>query len=118
MLGVRIRRLREERGYSMSELAKQADVSKSYLSQIERSLQNNPSLQLLNKVASSLDTSIDYLLGIEGEDSTELDDEWKDLVMMAIKEGITKEDFLEYQNYIKYQSWKNEYKNNPHSIKE
>jgi XRE family transcriptional regulator, master regulator for biofilm formation len=115
MLGLRIRRLREERGYSMSELAKHADVSKSYLSQIERSRQKNPSLQLLNKVASSLDTSIDCLLGIGSEKSTELDDEWKDLVIKAIKEGMKKEDFLEYQNYIKYENWKSEHKNSPHS---
>jgi XRE family transcriptional regulator, master regulator for biofilm formation len=111
MLGKTIRRLREDKGYTMSELAKHADVSKSYLSQIERSLQNNPSLQFLNKVASSLDTSIDYLLGVEVENFTELDEEWKDLIRIAIREGMQKEDFLEYRNFIKYENWKSQHKN-------
>jgi XRE family transcriptional regulator, master regulator for biofilm formation len=115
MLGETIRGLRENRGYSISELAKQADVSKSYLSQIERGLQKNPSLQFLNKVALSLDISIDHLLGVEMDNYIELDDEWKELIKRAINEGMQKEDFLEFRNYIKYESWKNEQKNSPHS---
>jgi XRE family transcriptional regulator, master regulator for biofilm formation len=111
MLGKTIRRLREDKGYTMSELAKHADVSKSYLSQIERNLQNNPSLHFLNKVANSLETSIDYLLGVEVENFTELDEEWKDLIRIAIREGMQKEDFLEYRNFIKYENWKSQHKN-------
>jgi XRE family transcriptional regulator, master regulator for biofilm formation len=111
MLGKTIRRLREDKGYTLSELAKHADVSKSYLSQIERSLQNNPSLQFLNKVAGSLDTSIDYLLGVESDNNTELDAEWIDLIRRAINEGMQKEDFLEYRNFIKYENWKSQQKN-------
>jgi XRE family transcriptional regulator, master regulator for biofilm formation len=120
MIGKRIRGLREKNGLSITELAKQADISKSYLSHIERSLQKNPSLQFLNKIANSLDTSIDNLLGVNSENSTELelDDEWKDLVLIAIKDGIRKEDFQEFQNYIRYENWKNQDKidkNSPHS---
>jgi XRE family transcriptional regulator, master regulator for biofilm formation len=119
MLGETIRALRESRGYSISELAKQADISKSYLSQIERGSQKNPSLQFLNKVANSLDISIDHFLGVEVDKNTELDNEWKDLIIRAITEGMKKEDFLEYLNYIKYENWKVQIKNNsPHSIKE
>jgi XRE family transcriptional regulator, master regulator for biofilm formation len=110
MLGETIRRLREEKGYTMTELAKYADVSKSYLSQIERCHQNNPSLQFLNKVAGSLDTSIDYLLGVESNKNTELDEEWRDLIKRAIKEGMQKEDFMEYRNFIKYENWKSQHK--------
>ncbi|WP_307197005.1 helix-turn-helix domain-containing protein [Neobacillus niacini] len=46
----------------MTELGRLADVSKSYLSQLERGLQTNPSLQFLVKVSKTLETSIDFLL--------------------------------------------------------
>jgi len=111
MLGSRIKELRLLRGYSISELAKLADVSKSYLSQIERETQKNPSLQVLNKVAATLDTSIEYLLGSESKEiRTEivLDHEWKQLIQEAIKEGMKKEDFTEYRKYMKYESWRKE----------
>ncbi|WP_043933679.1 helix-turn-helix domain-containing protein [Bacillus sp. EB01] len=111
MLGSRIKEMRERKGYSISELAKLADVSKSYLSQIERGVQTNPSLQVLNKVAVTLGTTIEYLLWNEGKtDQTELelDKEWKEMILTAIKEGLRKEDFMEYWKYIKYESWKKE----------
>src|SRR5690348_14611225 len=62
MVGQKIKRLRQQKGYSITELGRLADVSKSYLSQLERGLQTNPSLQFLVKVAEPLDTSVQYLL--------------------------------------------------------
>ena len=109
MIGERIKRLRKEKGYSISELAKLACVSKSYLSQIERGLQTNPSLQFLRKVATTLGTNIDFLLEKEGENVTTdfyLDKEWKELVQLAIRDGLSKEDFQSYCKYIKFESWK------------
>ena len=44
MIGERIKQLRLEKGYSITELAEVSGVSKSYLSYIERNLQTNPSL--------------------------------------------------------------------------
>ncbi|WP_059170871.1 helix-turn-helix domain-containing protein [Bacillus sp. FJAT-27445] len=111
MLGARIKELRLQRGYSISELAKLADVSKSYLSQIERGIQKNPSLQFLNKVAATLDTSIEFLLGShakENQPKIVLDHEWEQLIQEAIKDGMKKEDFTEYRKYIKYETWRKE----------
>ena len=109
MIGERIKRLRKEKGYSISELAKLAAVSKSYLSQIERGLQTNPSLHFLRKIAKTLHTNIDYLL--EKEDSYQksefdIDEEWKDLVQIAIRDGLSKEDFQSYCQYIRFENWK------------
>jgi XRE family transcriptional regulator, master regulator for biofilm formation len=113
MIGKKIKRLRQEKGYSITELGRLADVSKSYLSQLERGLQTNPSLQFLVKVSRPLDTSIDFLL----QDSKapkcgdiELDEEWKVLICQAIKDGLKKEDFHEYRKYIKFQEWMREQK--------
>jgi XRE family transcriptional regulator, master regulator for biofilm formation len=108
MIGKKIKEMRKKKGYSITELAKLADVSKSYLSQIERGLQGNPSLQFLRKIAFPLGTSIEHLL--QGEILSnltvcELDNEWKTLIKKAIDDGLEKEDFKEYINYLKFQAW-------------
>ncbi|MEH7176568.1 helix-turn-helix domain-containing protein [Neobacillus vireti] len=111
MIGKKIKRLRQEKGYSITELGRLADVSKSYLSQLERGLQSNPSLQFLAKVSKPLETSIDYLLQetiSQKVDDNELDEEWKVLIRQAIEDGLKKEDFHEYRKYIKFQEWMSE----------
>jgi len=91
MIGERIKRLREKKGYSITELARLADISKSYLSQLERGMQSNPSLQFLKKVAIPLDTSLDYLL-MESQKKLDmkLDEEWKVLIQQAVDNGLKK----------------------------
>ncbi|WML60042.1 helix-turn-helix domain-containing protein [Neobacillus sp. PS2-9] len=113
MIGRKIKEMRQKRGYSLSELAKQADVSKSYLSQIERGFQSNPSLQFLQKISIPLGTNIDYFIGeslAQKEVHIDLDDEWKSLIKKALENGLKKEDFREYLNYIKFQTWIKEQK--------
>jgi XRE family transcriptional regulator, master regulator for biofilm formation len=110
MIGTRIKKLRNRKGYSLTELARLSDVSKSYLSQIERNLQTNPSLQFLSKVAGTLECSIEYILGGEKKagqkNHVSFDEEWTDLLTQAIKEGMSKEDFEEYRRYCHFRSWK------------
>ncbi|WP_045519142.1 helix-turn-helix domain-containing protein [Neobacillus niacini] len=113
MIGDRIKKLREQKGYSITELAELSNVSKSYLSYIERDLNKNPSIHFLMKVAKPLDVSIEYLLiGVEQiENQVDcngekiLDKEWENIIEKAIKDGIEKEDFKEYINYIKFKIW-------------
>jgi XRE family transcriptional regulator, master regulator for biofilm formation len=105
MIGQRIRKLRKTKGYSITELADLADVSKSYLSYIERNLQNNPSLQFLSKIAVPLDTSVEILLG-DGELEDRLDEEWKALIKNSIEEGISKDDFRNFRDFMRYKKWK------------
>jgi XRE family transcriptional regulator, master regulator for biofilm formation len=111
MIGNKIKRLRQQKGYSLTELGRLADVSKSYLSQIERGFQINPSLQFLVKVSKPLDTSIDFLLqesNVQKGGGYELDEEWKVLIGQAIENGLKKEDFHEFRKYIKFQEWMRE----------
>ena len=61
MVGDRIKELREERGLSLSALAKYSGVSKSYISNIERGIQTNPSLIVMKKLAETLDVPLDDL---------------------------------------------------------
>ncbi|MCM2535895.1 helix-turn-helix domain-containing protein [Neobacillus pocheonensis] len=108
MIGKEIKQIRQKKGYSLSKLAKMADVSKSYLSQIERELQTNPSLLFLKKVSIPLETSLESLLEetkLNKSVDMELEKEWKVLITQAIKAGLKKEDFQEYLNFIQYQNW-------------
>lgn len=104
MVGERIKELRIKKGYSISELAKIAGVSKSYLSYIERNVQRNPSLQFLSKIAITLDTSIEYLLGDDSEEE-HLDEEWVSLLRQAIEDGVSKDEFQKYLEFVKFKKW-------------
>lgn len=105
MIGERIKKYREQRKLSMSELAERAGVAKSYLSSIERNLQSNPSVQFLEKVSSVLGVSVNTLLHDEGDSEYKesLDREWATLVREAMDSGVTKEQFKEF---LEFNKWK------------
>ncbi|WP_169086915.1 helix-turn-helix domain-containing protein [Paenibacillus sp. PL91] len=110
MIGERIKSLREKKGYSITKLADLAGVSKSYLSYIERNMQNNPSLQVMAKIAAPLDSNIEYLLGEEHlpkihEDEL-LDEEWRSIIKDAVDEGMSKGDFQALKDLIRSNMWK------------
>ncbi|MBU8880509.1 helix-turn-helix domain-containing protein [Bacillus sp. FJAT-29790] len=106
MVGNRIKRLRLEKGYSINELSEKAGVSKSYLSYIERGIQRNPSLQVISKLASTLGTNVEDLLDTnkdgKSSDIWKIDSDWIQLVHEAINQGITKDDFAYYLDFIKF----------------
>ena len=62
-LGPRLRRVREERGLSVRELARRIRCSPSLISQIERGL-SAPSVGILYAIASELRASLDFLFGV------------------------------------------------------
>lgn len=110
MIGERIKSLREKKGYSITKLADLAGVSKSYLSYIERNMQNNPSLQVMAKIAAPLDSNIEYLLGDESlpkhHQNDLLDDEWHSIIQNAVEEGMSKGDFQVLKDLIRSNLWK------------
>lgn len=56
-LGEAVRRLREERSFSLRKLADEAGVSESFISQVERGVAN-PSVASLRRIAEALSTSV------------------------------------------------------------
>ena len=102
MIGDRVKRIRLERNLSMSELAEKAGVAKSYLSSLERNLQNNPSIQFLDKISAVLKVPVDSLLHDE-PDTNKLDSEWLEIVEEAMKSGVTKAQFKEF---IEFNKWR------------
>lgn len=63
MIGPRIRTIRTKKKMSLSQLAERARVTKSYLSQIERNICTNPSIEFVERIAVALNTSPEELLG-------------------------------------------------------
>ncbi len=67
MNGGNIRELRNKKGLSLDELAALSGISKSYISYIERGLQNNPSISILEKIAGALNVNIIELIELMNE---------------------------------------------------
>ena len=62
-VGERIRAMRAEKHISAAELARRADISKGYLSEIETGEASRPSAEVLFRIARELGTSMAVLLG-------------------------------------------------------
>ncbi len=64
-LGERIFRLRDERGWSQTELARRAGVSRTTLSHLEAGVTRSPSSPTLRRLARALDVTVYGLVGGE-----------------------------------------------------
>ncbi|WP_442594251.1 helix-turn-helix domain-containing protein [Neobacillus sp. D3-1R] len=107
MIGTNIFKLRKKRGLSLSELSERAKISKSYLSNIERNLNKNPSIHILEKVAKGLNVEIKEIIKIDERHSinTQLDPEWIDFIQELMNSGIHKEQIHEYRTLIEFINW-------------
>jgi XRE family transcriptional regulator, master regulator for biofilm formation len=101
MIGDRVKKLRLEKRMSLSELAEQAGVAKSYLSSLERNLQSNPSIQFLEKIATVFNVPVDHLIN-EQQNKDDLDTEWLKIVKEAMDSGVSKSEFREFLEYNKW----------------
>lgn len=61
-LGEKLRKHRQEKGYSLDKLAEITDSSKSYLWELENRDTRKPSAEKLTKIAEALSVTTDYLL--------------------------------------------------------
>lgn len=102
MIGDRVKKIRLEKKMSLSELAEQAGVAKSYLSSLERNLQRNPSIQFLEKIAVVLNVPVDHLIH-ENINTDELDSDWINLVKNAMNSGVSKDQF---RDFLEFNQWR------------
>ena len=65
-IGERINKKRNEKGFSLRELAGKVDLSASFLSQIEQG-KASPSIENLKKIANYLEVKVSYLIEEEDE---------------------------------------------------
>ncbi|SHM97068.1 helix-turn-helix domain-containing protein [Gracilibacillus kekensis] len=105
MIGPKIQELRKRKRMSLSEVAEQAGVAKSYLSSIERGIQSNPSIQFMEKVGKVLGVSVNELLMSQSDEEIKenLDDEWLRLAEDAMNSGVSKQEFKEF---LEFNKWK------------
>jgi len=71
-VGEIIRAKLEEKNISLSDFAKELDISPGYLSQIENGVKKNPNLEILLKIINRLDIDLAMLLGIESREENYL----------------------------------------------
>lgn len=109
MIGKNIAEIRKRRGYTLSELADLSNVSKSYLSNIERSINKNPSLDVMQKIAKVL--NVDFMMLIEPDLDIDshlyIEQEWSDLLRELKELGIGKNDIQEYKTLVEFIKWQN-----------
>ena len=73
-IGEKIKALREEKGYTLDELAQRAGSSKSYVWELENRNPPRPSAEKLAKIAGALEVTMDYFIDdeIPEEDATDI----------------------------------------------
>lgn len=83
-LGSKIKKLRDEKGYTLEKLADLAESSKSYIWELENKSPPRPSAEKLSKIAEHLGVTIEYLLNADS--------------------GVTRETAEDAHFYRKYQT--------------
>lgn len=108
MIGKKIVELRKKRGMTLSELAEKANISKSYISGLERNINDNPSIHVINKIASILEVDVTTLIGAEVKHQECLETEWQEFVRELKATGIDKDQIVEYKTLIEFIKWQKE----------
>jgi transcriptional regulator with XRE-family HTH domain len=71
-IGERIKRQRLRRGYTQTELAERSGVKQSLISRLEGGTRDNPSADVLRRLATTLGCTTDYLVGMHEDEQPEL----------------------------------------------
>lgn len=108
MIGKNIYEIRKRRGLTLTELAERAGIAKSYLSNIERNLNQNPSINVIEKIASVLEVDLKELLGSNSDEKEpQLDSEWVEFVKELRDSGVEKDQIQEYKMLLDFIKWQN-----------
>ncbi|WP_096438419.1 helix-turn-helix domain-containing protein [Alteribacter populi] len=113
-VGKRIKKYRLRKGYSISRLADESGIAKSYISFLERDQRKNPSVETLKKLSVVLKIPLELLMVDEKRESVleVLDDDWLHLIKEAKESGVSKEEVKNYIRFIQYTNWNEEVKRN------
>lgn len=114
MIGKNIYKIRKQRGLTLSELAERAFISKSYLSNIERNLNQNPSIQVIEKIAGVLHVDLKKLLkpvdALDEEAALPVEEEMLNFIHDLKEIGIDKANVHDYKILIEFIKWHQENK--------
>lgn len=108
MIGKNIQKIRMKKDLTLSECAERANISKSYLSNIERNVNKNPSIHIIEKIALVLNVDLQVLVGQPTRNERIAENEWLDFVNELKESGVEKERLSEYKTVIEFVKWQNE----------
>lgn len=116
MIGENVRNFREQKGLSMTDLADRALISKSYLSNIERNLKTNPTIDILLRISNVLEVNMYDLIDLEDLNksyniSAPLEDSsssWSHIEQLAEVEGIKRNQVSDYKVLFDFIRWHRE----------
>ena len=80
--GDRLRRLRVQKGLSLDELATSTGISKAYLWKLERKPDANPSIEIAQKLAAALGTTVGTLVSPSADSDAKVP-------MLEVPESLT-----------------------------
>lgn len=110
MIGQMIAKARKKKGLTLSQLSERTHISKSYLSNIERNINRNPSIQVMIKLCNVLEIDIKELAAMEyNDDSLELEKEWVNFVNELKASGIQIKQVEQYKTLIEFIKWQNKH---------
>ncbi len=61
-IGVNIKKIRTEKGYSLEKIARLADLSLNTIVKVESGVNQNPTFDTLQKIAKALDVSVEDII--------------------------------------------------------
>lgn len=108
MIGKNISKIRQSRGLTLTELAERAGVAKSYLSNIERNVNQNPTINIIEKIAAVLEVEVNELINVDSSNKNQekaLDKEWIEFVKELRESGAEKENIQEYKRLLEFIKW-------------
>ncbi|MDZ5710902.1 helix-turn-helix domain-containing protein [Jeotgalibacillus haloalkalitolerans] len=114
MIGENIKKHRKEKGLTLSELAEKAGVSKSYLSNIERNLKQNPSIHVLEKISRVLEVNLQSLLKAKSENNMLISKDRDDFIREFQKNISNYQELKDYKTVLEFIKWKNKNVNSHH----
>ena len=71
-MGQRLRKRREQLGFSQRELARRTGIPQSTISDLERGVQGDMTTALVKRFAQALACTTDYLIGMYEDEDSEL----------------------------------------------
>ncbi len=85
MVGSNIKEIRLAKGMSISALANKAGISKGYVSDIEKGVKDNPSIEILDRIASALEINVSELFDDSSDKNDNLDELEEDMKILFSK---------------------------------
>lgn len=93
----RMRSLRDEKGLKKVEVAKGVGLDRSTITNYENGTRNNPTIEVLQRIAEFFDVSIDYLTG-----KSDIKDKLTATELVEIFRNLNDENKLQALKYVKF----------------